>query len=128
MSSVKYLLRKALERTTWVTLIFFAIFGLLFVSLILHEYSHQRDLEGLTTSSFTCLLVMPESIGEAFNPLKPTGYYAYNVDYSNAESYEKVKLTQKYTELKAYAINFAVILIVCFAIAYQFGERRFGRK
>src|SRR3989338_4782700 len=90
MSSVKYSIKKVLEQTTWVTLIFFAIFGLLFVSLILHEYSHQRDLEGLTTSSFTCLLVMPESIGEAFNPLKPTGYYAYNVDYSNAESYEEV--------------------------------------
>src|SRR3989344_4755517 len=65
MSSVKYSLKKVLEQTTWVTLIFFAIFGLLFVSLILHEYSHQRDLEGLTTSSFTCLLVMPESIGKA---------------------------------------------------------------
>ena len=128
MSSVKYSLKKVLERTTWVTLIFFAIFGLLFVSLILHEYSHKKDFEGFTTSSFTCLLVMPESIGEAFNPLKPTGYHSYNVEYSNAESYEKVKLTQKYTELKAYAINFIVILMVCFAIAYQFGERRFSRK
>ena len=128
MSSVKYSLRKALELTTWVTLIFFAIFGLLFVSLILHEYSHKKDLEGLTTSSFTCLLVMPESIGEAFNPLKPTGYHTYTVNPSDVENYEKIKSVQRYTELKAYAINFAVILIVCFAIAYQFGERRFGRN
>lgn len=101
------------SNVSFYVLIIFAFIGMVSLSTIAHEYSHNLDYTKLALSQSVCLLPMPiiewnDAIGE----------YRFTYNQSDTEIKEEI---DKYTEIKAYSVSiiiaalFTVVFIISFA-------------
>lgn len=76
----------------------FAFVGLWLGGILLHEMSHERDLDGLIENGSICLVD-----SETLN-----GYYSFDV---SAENRQEVQDLKNSSELKAHLLNLVLLIV-----------------
>lgn len=84
---------------------FFAFAGFVFVSNIAHEYSHKQDFKSIAKDGSICLF---EIGGNKSFFQKDIANYNFKIRDEDELKYEKIR---KYTEYKAYGIDFIIFVI-----------------
>ena len=103
---------KIKKRIAFSIIVLFSFFGLFFISVLFHEFSHKQDFKGIAEKGSMCLLTFPESF-KSF--MTDTAHYSYLIQPNNRELYEKIL---KYTELKAYLVSSVITFIFVFSLLY----------
>lgn len=100
-------MNKYLEKISFWGIFVFAVIGMLFSSVAIHEYSHMNDIKDIAINESICLN-LPTNINYFTNFDEPAGFYSFQVNDSNENKYQEL---HKYTEWKAYAIGGAVTIL-----------------
>lgn len=109
-------------KRTIITISFFvvvllAVFGVVMLGTILHEFSHRQDLHKIVNDDFICALIIPGnmSLSSMIKSESPLGIYHYTFNDSNKE---EIKEIGSWTEKKAYFINYiiGIFFIACYLI------------
>lgn len=112
------------EKIALFFIVLFAILGALFLSIIVHEYSHYNDFKFLNvTDERLCGFVLPTGphIQNWSNYIwSPAGYYGFSVETDNMTASDLAKYQEvKYnTELRAFSIGASVFVffLLCYMI------------
>lgn len=94
-----------LETMMLIALMIFAIIGITFIVIVVHEYSHAQDyINNIPEVDGTiCLFTMGHVTKDS-----PLGYFKW--DYG-VENIDEVTAIEKYTEVKAYGLSLLFFLI-----------------
>lgn len=97
---------KMLEKMAFIIIIAFGLFGAFVLSVVLHEYSHVSDFNGIAENGQVCGLVLPQNASYLLNA--DAGYYSFSYEKNNTAQVQSI---EKYTEYKAYSIALLVLMI-----------------
>lgn len=97
------------ETGAFFVLIVLAFIGSLFIGTIAHELSHWEDYRGIAdaSSDSICLLDMPADGAQSVLNIHGTYYYSYDTSIPGWRT--QANAIDRYTELKAYSLEFMII-------------------
>ena len=112
------------EKIALFFIVMFAIIGTMFVSIIVHEYSHYNDFKNFNVSDQRlCAFVLPtgQHISNWTDYIwSPAGYYGYSIDKDNMTTTElsNYKNMEQTTEYRAFAIGALIFAfyMMCYMI------------
>ena len=111
-----------LEKLALFCVVLFAFIGVIFTSIIVHEYTHYNDFKDLKpTDEKLCGLVLPtgNNVKNISNYLlSSAGYYSYTIETKNmtAAQLTNYDAMQRRTEVNAYTAG--ALIFVFFFICY----------
>ena len=116
---------KLFERISFFIIIIFALVGSAFIGTAMHEVSHFKDLHQYVSNDYICAFVWPTSLDYFKDILhSPLGYYYY----ASTNNSKQVNEILKHTEIRAYIISIAILIIFFVAIFFQIIERRSNKE
>ena len=103
-----------LERFAFIFMIICSLAGLVLISTLIHEFSHKQDYEDLAINQSICAFFIPDASLSNLFKMKIGGYYfTYN---ATNETLMKITEIGKYSEKKAYFLEFLFVLIYGFCL------------
>lgn len=107
MSKLKYV--------PFVLLVLLAGIGMLYFSTLFHEYVHYHDYKDVRESFVEqelCLFNIPiENVTLNKILFGASGYYGFSYDGRDDELIQEIDKISKWTEYKAYAVSFLVMIV-----------------
>lgn len=118
---------KIFERISFYLLLAFGLAGCVFLSLVLHEYSHYLDYHQYVEEDSICALVLPLNWSYVVDGDSAAAYYTYDYDYDNETIVDKINKIDKHTETRAYIITNLVFILFLFVAGNQLLKRLFPK-
>ena len=113
-----------IEKLAFILLVLFSIPGLVLVGTLVHEFSHKQDYKDLAINQSICAFYIPEaSLSNLFSMRVGSYYFTYN---ATNETLAKIEEIDRYSEKKAYFLEFLVALIYGFCLI-KMGQIYFTR-
>lgn len=123
-------LSKIIEKMSFIFLILFAVVGMLFATIVVHEETHVRDYEKYSYKSQTCYLAKQDNWKNYFtNPKSVAGYnlawinYTLLDDENSSLSREDLERTEYWLEKRAFATTIFITIIGVVSIFNLFAKR-----
>lgn len=102
------------QRLVKVIVTFFAIIGITFLSIFLHEITHVIDFAPTNYSNGRLCAIQIENI--TYNP---SGYFKFYVPKEKEQVFDRI---DKYAEVKAYFVTFIIMVIGVTALMFYLFE------
>ena len=100
-------MKNPIEKISFAILVIFALIGTIFAGTIIHELSHWNDFKDIAENDNICIIEMPADGLSSITDIR--GTYTYQISEENKEQAASIS---RYTELKAYSVQFATTILL----------------
>ncbi|HRZ85581.1 MAG TPA: hypothetical protein P5277_02265 [Candidatus Paceibacterota bacterium] len=99
-----------IDKIALIIVLVFSLLGAFVSGTFLHELSHYQDFKEISTGKGEiCALAIPTDTSLSSILQSKAGYYKFSIKPEDEIEYQRIS---KYSEIKAYAFDFVLILVV----------------